>query len=208
MYKGIDISHWQGKIDFQKVKDSGIEFVIIKAGGSDGKNGTRYKDVNFESYYRDAKAVGLAVGSYFFTGKQCINAEQGIQDALYFINLLKDKQFEFPVCIDVEAQSPVDRKGITDATIAFCQTLEDFRYYAAIYSSDVSGFIERLELNRLTAYDKWVARYGKEPQNVKNWGMYQYSSKGNINGINTNVDLDYARYNYSRIMKVNHLNGY
>lgn len=208
IYKGIDISHWQGNIDFNKVKTSGIEFAILKAGGSDATNGKQYKDKKFEEYYRECKRLGIPVGAYFFVGKQFTSNIEGMKDAYYFAELLSDKQFEFPVCVDVEATSPLDRKGATNATIAFCQMMEQFGYYVSIYASDISGFVERLEYDKLTAYDKWVARYGYTPKIVKTYGMYQYCSTGNIWGIDGNVDLDYAYYDFPAIMKNKHLNGY
>lgn len=205
-FKGIDISHWQGIIDFKKVKESGIEFVIIKAGGSDFK--TRYKDRNFDTYYLNARAAGLKVGAYYFCGKNTISYKEGIEDAAHFASLLSGKTFDYPVCMDIEAQDPKNKKGITDACIGFCETLENMGYYVSVYASDVSGFHDRLELSRIKQYDTWVARYGVNPRVVKNYGMWQYSSKGKVNGILGNVDLDYAYKNYPAIMIKNHLNGF
>lgn len=204
--KGIDVSHWQGIIDFKKVKESGVDFVIIKAGGSDSKK--RYKDKKFEQYYNEAKSCGLNVGAYYFNGANTINHAIGVEDALHFAEIIKGKTFEYPVFMDIEAQSTKYKTGITNACIGFCSTMEKLGYYVGIYASDVSGFHDRIILDSVKQFDKWVARYGVNPRVVKDYGIWQYSSKGKINGIVGNVDLDYAYKDYPAIMKKAHLNGF
>lgn len=203
--KGIDISHWQGKIDFQKLKNTGIDFAIIKAGGSDRGF---YKDSKFETYYASCKNIGLNVGAYYFVGSGCVSAADGKADAERFLNIIKGKIFEYPVYIDIETTPKNKKQGATDAVIAFCETMENAGYYCGVYASDISGFKESLQTERLNAYDKWVARYGKSPQFVKSYGMWQYSSKGSLNGITGNVDLDISYLKYEEIMKKKHLNGF
>ena len=92
MIMGIDISHWQGNIDFNKVKASGIDFVIIKAGGSDKGF---YKDPKFEENYKKAKEAGLKVGAYYFVGRKFYGNVSGVADAHRFIHILDDKQFDY-----------------------------------------------------------------------------------------------------------------
>lgn len=205
MKKGIDVSVHQGDINWNAVKNSGIEFAIIKSGGSD--NGF-YQDDKFEQNYTNAKAAGIPVGAYYFVGPLCISKEDGIADAERFIEQLKGKTFEYPVFIDLEATNPSNKAGATAACIGFCETMEQAGYYCGIYASDVSGFADRLDLDRLTAYDKWVARYGSKPQYVKTYGMWQYSSSGKIQGIGPAVDLDEAYMDYPAIMKEKGLNGF
>lgn len=205
LMRGIDISHWQGNINFNKLKESGISFVIIKAGGSDKGF---YTDSCFNRYYTDAKAAGLHIGAYYFVGKHCIDSSSGQADAKRFADIIKGKQFDFPVYIDLEATLPADKRGATDATIAFCRYMESIGYYVGVYSSDISGFVDRLETSRLSPFDKWVARYGKIPQNVKKFGIWQYANNGNVHGINGDVDLDYCYVNYPSIIKKHRLNGY
>lgn len=201
---GIDVSHWQGTIDWTKVKASGKEFAIIKAGGSD--NGF-YTDSKFEENYANAKKAGVLVGTYYFVGSGFTSAEDGIADAKRFLNIIKGKQFEYPVFLDLESTKPSDKAGATEASIAFCETLENAGYYVGIYASDVSGFADRLELSKLDAYDKWVARYGSKPKIVPTYGMWQYSSTGKVDGINGNVDMNESFKDYSAIIKKVELNG-
>lgn len=200
---GIDISHWQGIIDFKKVAEV-FDFVIIKAGGSDAGF---YRDKKFETNYKKAKEAGLCVGAYYFVGKDCTSYAAGVADAKRFIELLAGKSFEYPVYIDIEQTPIVKRQGATDAVIGFCETMETAGYYVGVYGSDISGFKDRLVLSRLSAFDKWVARYGSKPKFVTKYGMWQKSSKGVVAGIKGNVDINEAYLNYPAIMARKHLNG-
>ena len=193
---GIDVSHWQGTIDYKKAAKV-IDFVIIKAGGSDAGF---YTDKKFERNYQKAKEAGLFVGAYYFVGPNCTSYADGVADAKRFLEIVKGKTFEYPLFIDIE-QTPIwKRQGATDAVIGFCQTLEAAKCYAGIYASDIGGFKDRLVLSRLNAFDKWVARYGSKPKYVTKYGMWQKSSKGMIDGIKGNVDLDEAYLDYPKIM--------
>ncbi len=205
MKKGIDVSRFQKTIDWAAVKQSGIEFAIIKAGGSDDGF---YVDSCFERNYTGAKAVGMPIGAYYYVGPNCTSREDGIADAKRFLEIIKGKQFEYPVYIDVEESAPAAKTGATDACIGFCQTMEQAGYYCGIYASDISGFVDRLDLSRLTQYDKWVARYGGKPTAVKTYGMWQCSSTGKIAGITDDVDLDECYMDYPDIIKRAGLNGF
>lgn len=203
--RGIDVSRWQGNINWNLVKESGISFAILKAGGSD--EGI-YIDPTFEKNYAGAKAAGIPVGAYYYVGPLCTSKEAGIADAKRFLEIIKGKTFEYPVYIDLESTNPPAKQGATEATIAFCEYMENNGYFVGIYASDVSGFCDRLDLNRLSAYSKWVARYGSKPQYVKSYDMWQYSDKGKINGIIGDVDMDYCYKDFSKIIKAAGLNGY
>lgn len=203
--KGIDVSKWQRDIDFNKVKKSGIDFVIIKAGGSDAGI---YKDKYFEENYKKAKAAGLNVGAFYFVGKKFLTAADGIADAERFIKLIEGKQFEYPVYVDIETGSFHVRKQFTDAAIAFCERMEEAGYFCGIYASDISGFHDMLEDNRLKSYTHWVARYGSKPTHVSQFDIWQYSSKGAVDGILKYVDLDYCYVDFPKIIKGKGFNGF
>lgn len=200
--KGIDISRWQGDIDFSKLK---TDFAIIKAGGSDAG---LYRDRRFDEYYAALKKKKIPVGAYYFVGKKCKSRADGVADAKRFINLLKGKQFEMPVYIDFEAPDATFKEANTDACIGFCETMEAAGYFTGIYASDISGFKDRLNLERLKPYSLWVARYGSKPKYVKSYGIHQYSSTGTVAGIKGNVDLDECTVDYPAIIKKKHFNGY
>ena len=146
-FKGIDVSRWQGNINWSAVKTSGIQFAILKAGGSDAGF---YKDPTFEQNYAGAKAAGVAVGAYYFVGAGCQSRADGVADANRFKAYLAGKQFEYPVYIDFEAPAGNNKTGNTEACIGFCQTMQAAGYYCGIYASDLSGFQSRLNKGALT----------------------------------------------------------
>ena len=205
MYSGIDVSRWQGNIDWAKVKASGINFAIIKAGGSDAG---AYQDKNFINNVWWATVNGIHCGAYYFVGKSCKSAGAGLENAKRFEKILKQVVLEYPVYIDFEAPDSTNKQGNTDACKAFCDYLESKKYYVGIYASDISGFKDRLYLDQLTAYDKWVARYGSEPKYVKQYGIWQCSSSGMVDGIKGRVDTDISYKDYPAIIRANHLNGF
>jgi lysozyme len=203
--KGIDISHWQGNINWAKVKAAGIQFAIIKAGGSDDGF---YTDSKWEANYNGAKKNGIAVGAYYFAGPKCVTAHAGKADAKRFIKLLKGKKLEYPVYFDCEAQPVSKRSGTTKAAIAFCKELEKAGYYAGIYASTYSGFESRLDDSKLKSIAHWVAQYAKTCSYKGSYGIWQYSSSRKIPGISGNVDMNLAYVDYPSIIKKNGLNGY
>lgn len=208
--KGLDISSYQGGINFDAIKSAGVEFLILRAGFTGWGTGVSYnKDNCFENFYYQAKQHDINVGAYWYS---CANTkEKGIAEARYlYENCLKGKQFEYPIYIDVEDthHQVNNKRGVTDAIIGFCEYLENLGYYVGIYASDISGFQDKMYLNELNAYDKWVARYGSEPKYVKQYGMWQSTSSGRINGYNGNLDCDIAYKDYSSIIKNMGLNGF
>lgn len=192
--KGIDVSHWQGKIDWAKVAQDGVRFAILKIGGSDAN---RYRDKSFEYNFNGAKANGIKVGGYYFNGAGCTSTNAGIADAQHCLSLISGKAFDYPVYSDLEAPTRQTRQGNTDAVIAFCQTIANAGYKTGIYASDISGFKDRLDITRLNAYDKWVARYGSTPKYVTNYQLWQYTSSGAVKGINGRVDMDISYFDYA-----------
>lgn len=204
--QGIDLSRWNIVTSFDDVKASGIDFVILRAGGN---NGGYYKDPKFELYYKAAKKAGLKVGAYYDTGSDFISSAIGFNCANHMLQLLDEKKFEMPIYADIETVTTVQRAGATEAAIAFCNKLEENNYFAGIYASDISGFKDRLILDKLEGrYTLWVARYGKAPEYVKNYAIWQKSSTGSVEGIKGNVDLDECTVNFSSIIKKKHLNNF
>lgn len=204
--KGIDVSRWQTVIDFEKVKSSGIDFVIIKAGGSDKG---LYTDSYFETNYQKAKAAGLKVGAYYFVGKKFLGAENGRADAQRFIAQLSGKQFDFPVYLDLETTEARYKKEATEAAIAFCEELEKAGFFVGIYASDISGFKDRLEYDKVKRFTIWAARYrNNPPEYATDYQIWQYSSKGSVPGIVGSVDMDTALTDFSKVIISKGFNGY
>lgn len=200
---GIDVSHWQGKIDFHKVKKSGIQFVIIKAGGSDAG---LYKDNKFDTYYNDAKRAGLYVGAYYFAGKSFWLNGMGLSNAQHFLRLLEGKIFDMPVYIDVEMCPPKERLRTTNQVIEFCEWMEMHNAFVGVYASDIAGFDNMLQKTRLEKYTWWVARYGGKPKNI--YGIYQWTPSGRVNGISGKVDRNKCVVDFPSIIKRKGLNQF
>lgn len=189
MIQGIDVSRWQGRIDWAKVKASGIKFAILKCGGSDAGF---YTDKTFEYNYKEAKRNGIAVGAYYFVGKDCISYEAGQADAKRMLSICAGKEFELPLFIDCEAQDAKHKVGITDAIIGFYDVMKASGRKAGVYASKVSGFRDRIEDNRIQHIPHWVAQYNSTCTYGKPYIIWQKSSKGIVAGISGNVDLDEA----------------
>jgi len=204
--KGIDVSAWQGVIDWQKVKASGIQFAIIKAGGSD--DGV-YTDSKYERNYSECKKYGIPVGAYYFAGPNFTTKADGEADAERFIKLLKGKQFEYPVYLDLEPPLKAsNRKYNTDAAVAFCEKVEKAGYYVGVYGSTYSTFQSLVDDSRLTSYAHWVAQYANSCTYWDNYGIWQYASNGYINGINGNTDMNLCYVDYPARIKAKGLNGF
>lgn len=212
---GIDISHWQGAVNFETVKAQGFGFVMVRAGAGNA-NGVLYADENFNSYYSAAVAAGLHVGAYFYASGQFHKPGRGEKEAEYFYSLIKGKSFDMPIALDVECSPAGYIAETTGNTIAFCEYLEKLGYYVSIYASDLSGFKSRLDLSRLSAFDKWVARYNKTgPEYVTDFGMWQFGGSTNylrnvkVPGVSSAAcDQDYAYKDYPAIIKAAGLNGH
>lgn len=200
---GIDVSKWQGDIDWEKVKESKrVSFAILKAGGSD--NGF-YTDKNFYKNYEACKKVGIPVGAYYFAGPKFGSSPgNGLADAKRFYEIIKGLQFEYPIYLDIEAQPIADKEGTTMEAIDFCEALEECNYFVGIYASRISGFKDRLHAELLDVYTWWVADYS----NPVPAPMHQYTSKGSIPGILGPVDLNVCAADFPTIIKSNHLNGF
>lgn len=202
---GIDLSKWNKVLDYKSIKAFGLDFAIIRAGGN---YGGFYRDPAFEQHYAGCKNAGLSVGAYYDCGKEFIGDVTGRDYANHFLRILQGKQFDMPVFMDIEVTPKRFKPYITDAAIGFCETMEDNKYFVGIYASDLSGFKEALEYNRLTDYTTWVARYGKKPEYIKYPGIWQYTSSGSVPGIKGSVDLDRTDVNYPYIIKRGKFNGY
>ena len=207
--KGVDISAYKKGISIQKLKDNGVKFVILRAGltfyGGDGTN--KAKDDCFESFYSECKRVGMPVGCYWYSCAD--NKQKGIDEATFmYNNCLKGKKFEYPVVMDVENQQWQynKKRGVTDACKGFCETLENLGYYVSIYGSDIGTFRDKVYMNELQDYDKWVARWGSKPTYAIPYGMWQWTDSEKIAGYS--VDGDYAYKDYPSIMIEKKVNGY
>lgn len=203
-YRGIDVSKWQGEINWSKVKNDGINFAMIRSsfGGTNGQ-----RDLKFEYNYENAKDVGVNVGAYHFA--YATTPKEAVKEAEYCLSVIKGKKFEYPIAYDLE-DSKIQKLGkakISEIANAFCETMEKNGYYAAIYSN-LYWFNNYFTDEIFKKYDIWLAQWNDKPTFQRPYGIWQKSSKGKVDGISTFVDLDESYKNYPSIMKYNGLNGY
>lgn len=190
---GIDVSFYQGVIDWEKVKADGVEFVFIRIGGRGSTAGELYTDDNAQSYYEGAKAAGLQVGAYFFS--QAITEEEAIEEAEFSLQLVENWELDLPIVYDWEYIGPEERTGrinrrlLTQCTLAFCQTIESAGQKPMIYFNESQGK-DLLDLEQLQQYPFWLAMYDGQmdfPYRVDYW---QYTETGKVDGIDAKVDLN------------------
>ncbi len=184
--QGIDVSEWQGYIDFNAVKESGIDVVYIRAG-----EGSDYTDAYFQTNYDNAVAAGLRVGFYHYM--TATSTDEAVQQAFFFYSLIQDKRIDCYPAMDYESFSGLDNGSINAVAITYLQTLESLLGYTPAVYSDASN-VDTLWDASLAAYPLWIADYSvSTPQNTgywSTWSGFQYSDTGNIAGISGNVDMN------------------
>lgn len=203
---GIDVSKWQGDFDFSKAKSEGVKFAILRGAYSTSK------DTKFEDYYKACKGLQIPVGVYHYSMAKDI-AEARTEANFLIQNVLKGKQFEYPIYMDVEdkVQKDLGKDKLTEIVTAYCDTLEKAGYYVGIYSSG-SFFGTYMHENKLERFDKWVAHWAKSCGYKGDYGMWQFGGETNV--IRSNkvagvvCDQDYALKDYPKIIKDKGLNGY
>lgn len=189
---GIDVSKWNGVIDWKKVADSGVEFAIIRIGYRGSKTGALVEDPYFKENLQGAKDAGVKVGVYFFT--QALNEREAVEEASCVLTLLGDTALDYPIYIDTESSSggradSLDVISRTTVVDTFCKTIERSGRNAGIYASR-NWFYNKLNDQDLRGHQRWLAEYREEPLYTGNYSMWQYTSSGNIDGITGRVDLD------------------
>lgn len=201
-YYGIDVSKYQGNIDWSKVN---VDFAIIRAGY--GKYISQ-KDPKFEEYYKGAKNKAIPVGAYWYSYAKSV--EEAKLEASIFLEVVKGKQFEYPLYFDIEDNSmkSAGKAKLTEICIAFCTVLEEAGYFAGVYS--YTSFINsHLDINTLSKkYTIWLADYRSNYDKVIKRDIHQYSSSGNVDGIYGAVDMDKCTRDFPTIIKNAGLNGF
>ena len=193
---GIDVSEFQGgDIDWKQVKDSGIEFVIVRIGyRAYGESGELVKDDMFEQNIEGALDAGLEAGVYFFS--QAITPGEAVEEAEFVLDLIRPYKITGPVVYDTEeikgdtARTDGNtRQEFTNYCKVFCDTVEHAGYDSMIYAN-MKWMAFTLDMEELTDYDFWYADYHELPQNPYDYTIWQYSETGAVPGINANVDLN------------------
>lgn len=190
---GIDVSKWNREIDWEKVKAAGVDFAIIRAGYRGSSTGSLVVDPYFEANIKGASMAGVKVGVYFFT--QAIDEVEAVEEASMVLELVREYNLDYPIFIDTEGaggSGRADGLSVEERTLvceAFCRTVENAGGEAGVYASR-NCYYNRIDAGRLENYCIWLAEYRSVPLYEGFYHMWQYTSKGKIDGIEGNVDMN------------------
>lgn len=201
MKKGIDVSSWQGKIDWTHVKPH-IDFAILRCGfGNDERHND---DFYFERNAKMCEELNIPYGTYLYSYATTI--DEARSEVEHTLRLIKGKYLEYPVFLDVESkrQMALPKERLIEIVKYYCEEMEKNGYYVGIYSS-LYRFETNLDSTLLDAFDKWAAEWNAR-FTYRGAGMWQHTSREDIPGISGRVDGDIAFYDYPKIIKDAHLN--
>ena len=194
---GIDISKHNGNIDWNAVKNSGVQYVILRCGYRGSASGVLVEDQKFKSNIQGATAAGLKVGIYFFS--QAVNEVEAVEEASMTLSLIKKYRITYPVYIDVESANGradgISKAARTSVINAFCQTIRNSGYTPGLYANK-NWLTEKINTGALGGCKIWLAQYVAAPTYGGRYEMWQYSSRGSIAGIKGNVDLNVSYMGY------------
>lgn len=192
---GIDLSEYQGDVDFAAAKAAGVEFVMLRIGGRYyGEDGGLYEDTAFDDYYEQAKAAGIKVGAYFFS--QAASVDDAVEEAQFTLSKLNGRALDYPVALDWEnigddeaRTDHVTGDELTAIAEAFCDTITAGGYKSIVYSNTQQMFV-MYDFETMKDYDFWLADYRDFPTMYYKFDMWQYAADGTIDGIDGAVDMN------------------
>ena len=190
---GVDVSEWQGAIDWEQVAGAGMEYAIIRLGYRGTTKGGLGADSYARTNYENAKAAGLQVGGYFFS--QAVTPAEAVEEAEFVLEMIRDWDIQMPIVYDWEyggensRTADLDARTLTDCTLAFCQRIEEAGYEAMIYFNEDQSH-KAMYLGELTDYRFWLAQYDQMLDYPYQVDMWQYTCTGSVPGIQGNVDIN------------------
>ncbi len=194
---GIDVSKWNGTIDWTAVKNSGVNYVIIRCGYRGSSTGALIEDPKFASNIKGATAAGIKVGVYFFS--QAVNNSEAVEEASMVLELIKKYTISYPVFLDVEASGGradgIDKTTRTAVIKTFCETIQKAGYTAGVYANK-SWLTNKIDTSQLSKYKIWLAQYAAAPTYTGRYDLWQYKSTGKVTGISGNVDMNISYLGY------------
>lgn len=194
---GIDVSKWNGNIDWNSVKSSGASYAIIRCGYRGSTTGALITDPKYTANIAGANAAGIKVGVYFFT--QAVNEKEAVEEASMVLDLVKKYKISYPIFLDVESSGGradgIDKGTRTAVCKAFCATIQNSGYTAGIYANK-TWLNSKMDAGALGSYKIWLAQYAAAPSYGGRYNLWQYSSKGAVPGIKGNVDLNVSYLGY------------
>lgn len=191
-YKGIDVSSFNGKIDWKKVKSSGVDFAYIRVGYRGNTEGGISLDGTFTNNIKGAQAAGIDVGVYFYT--QAINEEEAREEAKFVIDAVKDYKIQYPIAFDLEEYKGGRADGLsveeyTGISKAFLEEIEKSGYKGMLYGN-LRTFFLMADISEFEDYEKWFAYYANPVYYPYDYAIWQYRSDGKVDGIKGDVDMN------------------
>ena len=192
---GVDVSIYQGEVDWPAVAADGIDFAILRVGYRGYTEGGLFPDQTFAQNLQGALDAGLEVGVYFFS--QAITPEEAEEEADYILEALGGRKITYPVAFDWEPITPgenartdgLDGAALTRCAVAFCKRVEKAGLRPAVYFNQTQAYL-RYDLRELADYDLWLAEYGVRPDFYYRFDLWQYTHTGTAAGIKGDVDLN------------------
>lgn len=210
-FKGIDVSVWQGDIDWKKVKASGIDFAILRLGYGSPNGDKCFVDKCFHKNVANAIKAGVDIGCYFYSYAMSVSA--ATKEAQFMVKTLEQYKgvFTYPIVFDLEdaKQRPLGKTTLTNMVLAFRKVIEGAGYWCTLYTNlDWSNNV--LDDSKLQTLDHWIAQWSSKCtyKNKSIMGLWQYSDKGKVDGIKGNVDLDISYKDYPALIRGGNLNGF
>lgn len=186
--KGIDVSEFQGKIDWEKVKNDGIEFAILRCGyGMDFSN---QDDVEYERNANECERLGIPYGVYLMSYANTV--EKARSEAKHVLRLIEGRKISLGVWHDIEdngTSGAINKETLTNIINTFCNTIKNAGYKVGVYAS-LNWLENKIEKTIKDNYDIWVAQYYSKCEYEGKYVMWQHTSSGKVNGISTNVDMN------------------
>lgn len=199
---GIDVSYHNGEIDWEAVKNDGIEFVMLRMGYRGYESGKINIDDRFHEYAEGASAAGLDVGIYFYS--QAVNVNEARDEARTVLDSIGGYSITYPVVFDWEMvgeksarTNDITAETLTDCAAAFCNAVAEEGYIPMIYSVKRMALM-KFDLSRLAGFDFWLAEYRDIPEYPYEFQMWQYASDGKVSGIKGDVDMNMSFVDYSK----------
>ncbi len=199
---GVDVSSWQGEIDWHKLKEEGVYFAFVRAGYRGYETGSLNTDQYFHKNVQGALDAGIKVGVYFFS--QALNAQEAYEEATYVLELIRGYDITFPVVFDWETVSSdtartndIETEALCQAANVFCSTVEEAGYIPMVYCNQSVSLLY-YELSRIDAYDFWYAEYRDKPTFYYDFDIWQYGCTGKFAGVpNADLDVNISFVDYS-----------
>jgi len=199
---GVDLSYHNGKVDWNALAASPVEFVMLRCGYRGTTEGGLIEDENFRSYAQEANERGIDMGVYFFS--QAINETEAVAEAEYVLKLIEDYDISYPVAFDTEYvdgeenrfnQADLSREELTNITLAFLRRIEEAGYYPMVYASE-NWLRRRLDVAALADYDLWAPQYNEENDFMYDFTIWQYTESGSVPGVEGVCDINISFVDY------------